>query len=152
VAVREEMLKLLSELQDIEGREYSSENEAVSVKDAFLREVESRSHRLADSTKAWKEFKELGRIALPPEVQPKFDRLWQICAAKNLFINPCGELESMLSDYGIEHTTDKRGWITRALRLLPALERNVEKHPWRFMKSIHDHLLKPSRPDEGESP
>ena len=84
--------------------------------------------------------KQKGRAALPDEIQIEFDRLWEICADKGLFINPCGELESMLTDYGIPYTTDKRGWILKALQLVPNLIVNDEKQPWKFVKAIHEHI------------
>jgi hypothetical protein len=94
-------------------------------------------------TKAWKKFKQYGRAALPPDVQPTFDRLWKKCAAQGFFINPLGELESMLTEYGIPWTPDKREWITRALKLVPEIAPNDDKYPWKFLKAIHEHIQTP---------
>jgi predicted ATPase len=74
-------------------------------------------------------------------VPRSFDNLWQVCSQKGLFINPCGELESMLVHRGIPYTTDKRGWITKALSLLPALEVNDGEYPWQFIKGIHEYIM-----------
>ena len=46
----------------------------------------------------------------------------------------------MLADYGIDSTTDKRAWITQALKLIPSLEVDDEKYPWKLMASIHQVL------------
>lgn len=139
--VRQKMNGLLTSVQETLGREYSSEDEATTVKQAVLRQVDSRCHEISDSTKGWKEFKWRGREALPEDLKPRFDRLWTVCAASGLFIVPIGELESMLMEYGIQPTTDKKGWITQALLLLPGLTVDDTKYPWKFLKSIHEHLF-----------
>ncbi|MHC5615346.1 MAG: hypothetical protein ACYTXA_31360 [Nostoc sp.] len=86
-------------------------------------------------------FKEKGRAALPAELQSSFDDLWKTCSERGLFINPCGELESMLTYRGIPYTTDKRGWITKALLMLPGLEVNDKEYPWKFIKEIQEYLM-----------
>ena len=75
------------------------------------------------------------------ECQEQFDGLSASCAAKGLFINPFGELESMLNDCGIAWASDKRQWITQARRVLPNLSVDERKYPWRFIKSIHENLV-----------
>ena len=139
--VREQMTKLLTSVNDIQGKQFASDEKAKSAKEKLLKEIERGASEIAASTKDWKDFKEKGRAALPTELQPKFDDLWQICSQKGLFINLCGELESMLTHCGIPYTTDKRGWITRALRLLPKLEVNDEEYPWQFIKGIQEYLI-----------
>ncbi|QMS88214.1 hypothetical protein HUN01_11640 [Nostoc edaphicum CCNP1411] len=47
----------------------------------------------------------------------------------------------MLTQQGIQYTTDKRGWITQALQLLSRLEVNETEYPWRFIKAIQEHLV-----------
>jgi ABC-type multidrug transport system ATPase subunit len=133
--VKQQMTELLSSLKAIQ------DSTTASDKKRMLQKIDRACQEIADSTKSWKQFKQQGRAALSPELQTQFDRLWDICAEKGLFINPCGELESMLAEYGIAPTTDKRGWITQALQLLPNLEVNDEKYPWKFVKAIHDQLL-----------
>jgi len=49
----------------------------------------------------------------------------------------------MLVDYGINPTTDKKGWITQALKLIASLEVDDLKNPWKFLKSVHEHLHPP---------
>jgi hypothetical protein len=139
--VREQMTKLLTSVNDIQGKQFASDEKAKSAKEKLLKEIERGASEIAASTKDWKKFKEKGRAALPTELQPKFDELWQICSQKGLFINLCGELESMLTHCGIPYTTDKRGWITRALRLLPKLEVNDDEYPWQFIKGIQEYLI-----------
>jgi predicted ATPase len=134
--VEQRMIKLMAKINETQSRSYTSSEEATITKGKLLREVERGCYEIADSTKDWNLFKQKGRAALSPELQLKFDQLWQMCAAKGLFINPCGELESMLTEYGIPATTNKRGWITQALQLLPGLEVNDEKYPWKFIKVI----------------
>ncbi|BAZ88479.1 hypothetical protein [Dolichospermum compactum] len=47
----------------------------------------------------------------------------------------------MLVQQGIAYTTDKKEWITRALKLLPRLEVNENEYPWKFIKAIQEYLL-----------
>jgi hypothetical protein len=131
------MTKLLGEIQEV-----TSETEASLARAKCLRHVENKCRELSDMAKSWRELKQKGRAGLPPELQPSFDRLWAICSDNGLFINPCGELESMLTDYGFPYTTDKRGWILKALQLVPNLIVNDEEHPWKFIKAIHEHIAK----------
>jgi hypothetical protein len=135
------MTELLAAVTEIEGRVFDSYTQADSSKRRLLRQIESRARELADSTKNWKQFKEQGRSALAPELQVEFDKLAQMCAIKGLFINPCGELESMLTEHGIPYTTDKKAWIRTALQLLASLTVDFEKYPWKFVKGIHDQIL-----------
>ncbi|MEP6516897.1 ATP-dependent nuclease [Microcoleus vaginatus] len=139
--VREQMTKLLTSVNDIQAKQFASDEKAKSAKEKLLKEIERGGSEIAASTKNWKKFKEKGRAALPTELQPKFDELWQICSQKGLFINRFGELESMLAHCGIPYTTDKRGWIITALRLLPKLEVNDEEDPWQFIKGIQEYLI-----------
>lgn len=73
-------------------------------------------------------------------MQKEFDKLYDLCASNGLLITPTGELESMLISYGIERTTDKRAWILRALKLVPSLDPDDTKYPWKFVKSVNDNL------------
>ncbi len=139
--VIEQMTKLLTSVKEIQGKPFASDQEAKSAKEKLLRQIESRAREIAASTKNWKDFKEKGREALPTELQPKFDELWQMCSQKGLFINQLGELESMLTDVGTKYTTDKREWIRAALQLLPNLEVNDDKYPWQFIKGIQEYLI-----------
>lgn len=138
--VRDKMTTLLNSLAQLQGKAFASDNEAKSEKEKLLNQVERQAREIAASTKNWNALKEKGRAALPIELQSSFDDLWRECSQKGLFINPCGELESMLTPLGIDYTTDKRGWIARALALLPALEVNDNEYPWKFVKSIQEYL------------
>ena len=106
----------------------------------FLRQVENRIREIGESSKGWRKLKEEGRDALPLELQPRFDELWKICAKYGLLIVPTGQLESMLTEYGIERTTDKRSWLGKALTLVAGLTIDDSKYPWRFVKEIHSRL------------
>ncbi|MHC5744859.1 MAG: hypothetical protein ACYTXT_23755 [Nostoc sp.] len=132
--VKDQMTTLLASLNELQGK-------AKSEKEKLLSEIERRAREIAASTKNWNDFKEKGRAALPAELQSSFDNLWKTCSEKGLFINPCGELESMLTHRGIPYTTDKRGWITKALLMLPGLEVNDNEYPWKFIKDIQEYLM-----------
>jgi energy-coupling factor transporter ATP-binding protein EcfA2 len=140
--INAELTGLLDEMAKIRSQTFASNDEASLTRVKFLRKVESSCRGLADATRIWKQLKREGRAALPEQLQGQFDRLWQICASKGLFINPCGELESMLAEYGIPYATDKRAWIVKALQLLPNLEVSDQKQPWKFIKDIHEHISK----------
>jgi DNA repair ATPase RecN len=131
--VEKQMSKMLSKLN-------TSEKSTPKDAEKLLRLAESKCRELADSTKSWKQLKQQGRAALPPEIQQQFDSLALMCETRGLFVNPCGELEAMLTEYGIPYTTDKRSWITQALQLLPNLEVDDNKYPWKFIERIHDHF------------
>lgn len=139
--IREQMTTLLCSLNELQCKAFASDGEAKSEKEKLLSQVERRAREIAASTKNWNELKEEGRAALPVELQSSFDDLWRVCSQKGLFINPCGELESILVHRGIPYTTDKRGWITRALLLLPALEVNDNEYPWQFIKAVQEYLV-----------
>lgn len=140
--VGKQMEKLLFSLNAIQAKAFASVEEAKTEKEKLLSQIGSHAGRIAAATKNWKEFKEKGRAALPTELQSSFDNLSKTCSQKGLFINPCGELESMLMLQGIPYTADdKRGWIAKALSLLPRLEVNDSEHPWKFVKSLQEYLM-----------
>ena len=91
-------------------------------------------------TKAWKGLKQEGRAALPANAQTAFDSINTLLSARGLFVIPCGEMESMLTEYGIAYTGDKKAWIAGAIQLVPGLEPNDAKQPWKYLKDIHDYL------------
>lgn len=141
-AVRTQMEQLLLSISTIQTKVFNSDNEAKQEKEKLLSQVGSQIRRISASTKNWKEFKEKGRAALPTELQSGFDNLSTRCSQKGLFINPCGELESMLTLQGIAYTAeDKRLWITKALSLLPRLEVNDNEYPWKFIKAVQEYLM-----------
>ncbi|MGF1974904.1 MAG: ATP-dependent nuclease [Nostoc sp. CmiSLP01] len=139
--VKEQMATLLASLNEVQAKTFASDNEAKSEKEKLLSKIEREARKIATSTKNWNNFKEKGRAALPAELQSRFDDLWKTCSEKGLFINPCGELESMLTHGGIAYTTDKRAWITNALLMLPRLEVNDNEYPWKFIKEIQEYLI-----------
>ncbi len=138
--VKEQLNELFSSLTLLENGNFATKDEAEIEKNRWLNQANNRMREISDSTKPWKEFKVKGKAALPVELQSKFDCLWKVCSQRGLFINPCGELESMLVHRGLPYTTDKRDWITRALSLLPALVVDDEEQPWLFIKSIQDYI------------
>ncbi len=112
----------------------------------LLKRIESKCREIAETTKSWKTLKEKGVEALSGNTKDAFDRIWKITSKEGLFINPTGELESMLREYGVEFTSDKRAWIHQALQLLSGLQVDESKNPWRFMRQLHD-FLSPLTPD-----
>jgi predicted ATPase len=131
-----------TDIAQVINRTFSSLEEEQRAKELLIRKLESRFREMADMTKAWKVLKQSGRSALLPlDLAHVFDKLWNECATYGLFINPLGELESMLTSYGIQSTSDKKGWITQALQLVPSLEPDDAKQPWEFMKALHEHLV-----------
>ena len=138
--VRPMLAEVQVQVDQIAQRSFPSAEEEPRAKDGLLHRLESQFRELSEMTKAWKTLKQAGRTALPPAAQTAFDTISAKCAACGLFINPTGELESTLTEYGIEATTDKKGWITRALQLVPGLEPDDAKNPWKFLKAVHEHL------------
>jgi len=106
----------------------------------FLSDLDGKCREIAESAKGWKELKRKGIGSLSEPLQTEFWKLYERCAQIGLLITPTGELESMLVDYGIERTTDKRAWITRALTLIPSLQPEDTKNPWKFADSVRDNL------------
>lgn len=140
VAICEKLTEVRAKVDHVVTLPFATSEQEQREKDSLLRQLESRFREMVDMTKAWKSLKQSGRSALPPGAQAAFDRIWAACAAKGLFINPTGELESTLTEYGIPCTTDKKGWITQALQLVPNLESDDTKSPWKLLKSVHEHL------------
>ncbi len=138
---KQQLSVLLAVVADIQNRTFTSEVQSASEKEKALQHIGRGCYQVGDSAKVWKELKQNGRAVLPPPVQMRFDELWKICLTKGFVINPCGELESLLVEYGIQQTTDKRAWIVQALQLIPSLEVDDEKYPWKLMKSIHQLLV-----------
>ena len=126
-------LKLLIDSREIDGL-------VGAEAETLLKRIESHSRQIVDSTKSWKNLKEQGRSALDEPLLSEFDRLCKICASKGLYINPHGELESMLVDFGIAYTSDKRCWIQQALKTLPNIEVKDSLIVWKFIKDIQNYL------------
>ena len=103
----------------------------------ILRKIVTGCASTANASKPWSSFKEHGRDLLSKELQTTFDGLAQNCARHGLYINPYGELESLLVDLGIEYTTDKKAWIQRALALIPNLQIDPSKRMWTLLAKIH---------------
>jgi ABC-type polar amino acid transport system ATPase subunit len=106
----------------------------------FLSDLDGKCREIVHAAKQWKELKEKGIYSLPEPLVTEFWKLYELCVQYGLIITPTGELESMLVEYGIERTTDKRAWIIRALTLIPSLEPNDLKYPWKLVKLVSDNL------------
>lgn len=141
----ENVRQQIRNISDLAGRlaadgEMTTQDTAIQ-QERQLNQIGHRAREIQAAAKEWSVLKEKGVAALPPALKDSFEQLWQVCAQSGLFINPCGELESMLVQQGIHYTTDKRAWIARALSLLPRLVVNDGEYPWRFIKSIQEYLL-----------
>ncbi len=121
-------------------RDAVSDKDPRRSKDGLLKKLASRFHELAEQAKPWKDLKRSGIGVLPPDAAAAFGQIAHKCGLGGLFITSVGELESMLSDYGIKHSNDKRAWITQALGIVAGLTPDDSKHPWKFMKHVHDFL------------
>jgi hypothetical protein len=113
-----------------------------------LAEIRCHLQAAAEGTKPWRELKRDGRSALGSSLEAEFDELYGLLSRHGMFINPAGELESMLRDVGIEATTDKRAWILRALQLIRSLQIEADKFPWRFMNDVLEYFTKSAQPKE----
>jgi len=134
--------ELLAELMSqIRTHDTAKSSNGGSLNDEhLLRRIDSKCQEISNSTKHWRPLKQHGQSALSSELQAKFDKLASICKSRGLFINPLGELESMLVDYGISYSTEKRPWIQQALKLLPSLEVDESKQPWKFINEVQEYL------------
>ncbi|MGD1805146.1 ATP-dependent nuclease [Dapis sp. BLCC M126] len=153
LSIREEIAKVAQELPPDERinnakeklsklLDYIEDNQNKKEPEKLLRDIKNQANEIVASTN-WKNFKEKGRGALPTEeLQSKFDDLWRTCSEKGLFINPLGELESMLVDENIPYTSNKRNWLIKAMEKLPELKVNNDKYLWKFIKEIQDYIYK----------
>ncbi|PWU13604.1 MAG: hypothetical protein C5B50_18935 [Verrucomicrobia bacterium] len=112
-----------------------------NVQEKILDQLRRESEKLKADASGWQVLKK-GGVAALKNTRAEFEKLYAICGAAGLFINPSGELEASLSDYGVHWEADKRAWITRAVQLVPNLEVNLDKQPWRLISDVHDHLRK----------
>jgi predicted ATPase len=140
--IKQELEALLNSIKEMTDKTFEMESEVSSQKEKLLKKIEVQCGEIIDSTKNWQEFKKNGCKSLPSHLQYKFVRLWVVCARRGLFINPYGELESLLAEYDIPWTKKKRSWIRKALEQLPNLEVSDELSPWKFVKLIQAYLTK----------
>lgn len=116
----------------------ASDDEAAAAR--LIRKLESDVRGAIEVGKGWRRVKDGGVGALEPSARDAARALLELTEVAGLFINPRGELEGMLTEYGIETTSDKRAWILRALQLLPSLEVNRSREPWAFVAKVHRYL------------
>ena len=140
LGLRTQFVAALAKIDEIADQPFDAPERQRVAQDDVLRQLESRLREMSAKTKAWSALKQQGQQALPPAERKEFAEIWDACVKLGLFINPVGELESMLVDYGIEPTTDKKSWILRALSLISNLEVDDTKMPWYFMKAVHEYL------------
>jgi hypothetical protein len=107
---------------------------------AKRKSVERVLSKLLDEGKPWHAIKRDGATAIPLEVREEFHRLRLACARNGLFINPSGQLESLLKELGIPDTSEKKAWILLALQLLPGLQVERQKDPWKFVIDVNQYF------------
>jgi predicted ATPase/DNA-binding transcriptional MerR regulator len=129
--VRQKLDEISGNIDQLRKKVFSTPEEEQREKDSLLKQLEGRFRELAETTKPWKALKQSGIATLSLEAGAAFARISNACA---------GELESTLADLGIPWTTDKKGWIAKALKLIPSLQPDDSKSPWNFLKKVHDHL------------
>ncbi len=101
----------------------------------ILRELE----KLKAEASPWQQVKRIGANGLLATHQD-FQKLYALCSSCGLFINPCGELEASLVSYGVPWQSDKRIWIAQALQLVPKLQPEASKQPWKLIEDVHNYL------------
>ncbi|WP_158900083.1 ATP-dependent endonuclease [Burkholderia sp. L27(2015)] len=112
-----------------------------SATDKALKRVDGTIRKAIDDGKPWADAKARGVEAFNDDGKAAFETIFEICANAGLFINRYGELESMLSDVGLEYTSDKRNWIQSAIPLATNLSYPSEKRAFSFMKIVDRHLF-----------
>jgi predicted ATPase len=130
----------LADVQKIVGELSQALRESADEPTTKLRNSEKKAHQILDSAKSWRAVKRTGIAALPETVHSALNEVVEACASKGLFILTTGQLESMLTDYGIPFTEDKKAWIKQALTLLPRLEVDTAKQPWKLADRIRSYL------------
>jgi hypothetical protein len=139
-AAVDKIAEVTERLREHHSVTFASNEERLQTDARILKWMEKRLQEAAHVTAPWNELKKHGRLFLPDPLKARFDELFDLCAGKGFFIISAGELESMLAEYGIEHTTNKKEWIQRALQLVPGLEIDLSRNPWRFAQRIADIL------------
>jgi len=85
----------------------------------MLKVVERECRRLLDEAKLWRDLRQVGKSSLPSDLSARFDRLYKTYRRHGLYVNPSGELESNLIEYGVPHSsTEKAQWFERAIKLV----------------------------------
>nr|WP_255682921.1 AAA family ATPase [Dyella sp. 2HG41-7] len=110
--------------------------------DKAIKRADSTIRKTLESGKPWAEVKEKGKEAFNIDAQTAFEHIYKVCASVGLFINPYGELESMLTDAGLPYTSDKSAWIRSAIPLAAKLDRAAGGHAFLFVESINQHLFR----------
>lgn len=106
-----------------------------------LKAYRARLGKLRAESDELNAFKKSGRDCLPPRQQELFDQLYQDCTNIGLFIVKVGEMESWLTEYGIERSENKHVWIVDALDKLPSIMYDEKKQLWKFLDELRCYLL-----------
>jgi hypothetical protein len=121
------------------------DSEKRDATETLLRTLKGRLHEAANVTKPWSEMKRKGRSALDETLQGTFDQLATLSAERGFFIVPTGALESILQEYGVKYTTNKREWIEQALTMIPGLQVDPKKQPWKLLSGVNTYLRRKAK-------
>lgn len=142
--LREELATIQREIDHVSTAKFESEEAADAEKNRALERFSKSVNCFNDRSKAWRSVKERGRANLDDAGQKAFDSLFAICARQGLFINPCGELESLMETHGLDHSSDKPLWYERAMKMLPGMKADRSVYPWKLLEQVHSYLAQPA--------
>ncbi len=93
-------------------------------------------------TDPWSNLKHRGLGALEGELQDRVKHLLDELRATGIFINPKGELESLLPEE-VSPLGDKQEWVRRAIPLVYRLKANPNSLPWSWIRQLVEYLERP---------
>ena len=101
---------------------------------------DKKYNQFKDDGKPWQKVKQHGVNAFD-EVDKKstFTELVNHLKSFHIVVNQTGELESILVDCGVDYSTDKPEWLSKALRSLNSLDTTGSKEVW-FLAAIIQEL------------
>ena len=106
-----------------------------------LYDLRRQLKNLRDDSDNFSEFKKNGYKAFPEEIQNIFFDMYNECISIGLFLVKTGELESLLTDYGIESSNNKSKWIINALEKLFDITPDKNKELWKFIYELKDYII-----------
>ncbi len=136
----ETLIDLHNEIVKLTDNQLPSQEDTPEIIASRIFDLRSSLKKLRDESDELADFKKSGYHSLPAEFRQTFDNLWNHCSNIGLFIVKVGELESWLVDYGIDRTSNKSKWITKALNKLFEIEYDEEKEIWKFIANLKLYL------------
>lgn len=105
-----------------------------------LTKYSSEARRAADAGKPWKEIKKKGIDILSDEAKSNFNIIDSTLRKNDVFLNPCGELEASLVEFGLKYSTHKKDWFINAMKLLDGINLQGDKKIVQFISDIVNSL------------